>query len=308
MNDFFYKRIFDKPCIDREVIKRNIVIYMVDRLQGIFEYSGLPDSIPKSMLELQLQCNGFSVFAMHEDNLYCYYAGLGGEPDVYYRPTIATIANPAQKISMQLKIGAECVVVKNDLMFHGLMPLCNRYAEMLTDNIISMRVANINLRKVALISASDDTSRAAAEKYQKDIEDGKTSIPINNAFAGGIQVQPIAVSGVHGVLTELIEQQQYILGSFYNEVGIVAPFNMKRERLSESENSLSSSSSAPLIMNMLESREDGIRQVNEMFGTNISVKLASVWRGIDDISAYTETEEEQSKDISQEESEVAKDD
>ena len=78
-------------------------------------------------------------------------------------------------------------------------------------------------------------------------------------------------------LTQFIEYQQYFLGSFFNEIGLNANFNMKRESIAKSESSLNEDSMLPLCQNMLMCRQQDIAVVNEMFGLNIKVSFDSAW-------------------------------
>ena len=78
-------------------------------------------------------------------------------------------------------------------------------------------------------------------------------------------------------LTQFIELHQYLKGSFYNEIGLNANFNMKREALGDGESSLNEDSLLPLCDEMLRCRQEDFDKVNEMFGTNIKVEFDSSW-------------------------------
>ena len=79
-------------------------------------------------------------------------------------------------------------------------------------------------------------------------------------------------------IKSLIELKQYILGTFYQELGIQSQFNMKREAINEAEAALSEDILYPLIDDMLVQRQIGLEKVNKMYGTNITVELSSVWK------------------------------
>ena len=83
-----------------------------------------------------------------------------------------------------------------------------------------------------------------------------------------------------GTIKELIELKQYLLGSWYNELGLNANFNMKREAINESEADLNEDALLPLIDDMLESRKTAINQINALFGLDIKVDLTSSWKKI----------------------------
>lgn len=255
----------------------NHIRYMLCRTQSIFKYDGLPDTIPQRNLELMLQTNGNICFYKHNGEMYVFVGGLGGEPDAYYMPTLYTIANPALNISKNLKIGIDCVVMPNDSMYIGLLPLFNRYATALVENEISMNTASINSRIVALISAQDDRTRSAGEKFLKDIADGRTGVIAENTFLDGIKSQPYGTSA-NNTITNLIEYEQYLRANWFNELGLNANYNMKRESINSGESQLNNDMLSPFIDDMLRCRELALEKVNEMFGTNITVSLDSSWK------------------------------
>lgn len=193
--------------------------YMLDRTQSMFEWSGLPDTIPQKTLELMLQSYGNCAFYKYKDDLFVFTGGPGGEPDVYYRPTIYTIANPALKLSTEAKIwwgegepNGDCVVMLNDALGQGLLPLFSRYATALTENDISLLLADINSRVLALIDANDDKTYKSALEYLKQIEEGRQGIIASSAFQQSINAQPLQSS--HNTLTDLIEYEQYLKASW----------------------------------------------------------------------------------------------
>ena len=251
--------------------------YMTTRCMSIFKWNNLPDTIPQDVLELYLQGNGNCFFTQVEDKFYAFTGGLGGEPDYNYRPTLYTVANPALNYNASLKIGIDGVLIKNDPLIKGLLPLHKRYATILANNEISLKIADINLRITSLISSTDDNTTKSADKYLKDIEDGKLGIIADDGFVESIKAQPLAVN--ERILTALTEYQQYVKSSWFNELGLNSNFNgMKKEAISESEQAMNEDVLKPLIDTMLECRQKACEEINAMYGLNISVELNSSWK------------------------------
>ena len=261
---------------DKEQTAQSHVLYMLNRTQSMFKWSGLPDSIPSRMLELYLQINGYVGVTSIDGTLYAMRGGLGGKPDAYYMPTIFTIANPALDVSRNLVIDEECVIISNDACYLGLMPMFNRYASGMAENELSINIASIMSRIIDLISATDDRTRESAIQYLKDIEAGKLGVIASSEFFEGIGTHDFG-SHSKSVITDLIELEQYYKASWFNELGLNANYNMKREALSSAESQLNNDALLPLIDNMLECRKLGAEKINNMYGTDISVDLASSW-------------------------------
>ena len=237
--------------------------------------TNIPDTIPAKFLELLLQINGYACIAEDKGKLYAFYGGLGGEPDEYYQPTICVVANPALKLSKTYTIKKDCVLGRNDVLMYGLTNLFRRYATAMVENDISFRMASINARVNSLISAPDDPTKDAANQYLADLENGKLGAVAANEFLDGIKVQPMSSS--LRTFTDLIEYQQYIKASWFNEIGLNANYNMKREKLSTTESQMNNDALLPLVDQMLRCRQEMCDEINAMFGTEISVSFGSSW-------------------------------
>lgn len=261
---------------DKETNLTSYIMYMLNRVMMMFDYSGLPDTIPKKMFELYTMTKGCSVVVEHEGSLYVCFGGFAGEPNEYYLPQQFIVANPYLKLFKTFTIGEDCVLVKNDTMMYGLLPMFRRYASALVENDLTMNMVDINSRIAALIDARDDATRASAEKFLEDMEDGRNGIIASSAFFDGIRAQPY---GEHNYqrLTDLIEYQQYMKASWFNELGLNANYNMKREAITSNESQLNDDMLLPLVDDMLACREQACEEINVMFGTNISVTWGSTW-------------------------------
>jgi len=250
--------------------------YMFTRTQSMFVYDGLPDTIPSKWLEKYLQRNGSCGIIKHNGDLYAVIGNAGGVYDAYYQPTIYTVANPWLNVSKTFEIGKDCVYARNDYEGIGLTPLISRYCGLMTENVLTVRLADIGMRMISLLSAPDDNTAASARKYLSDLENGTMGVIGENAFFDGLKVHSKSTGG-SDYMIQFIELQQYLKGSLYNELGINANFNMKREALSGKEVALNDDALMPLIDDMLKARREMCDEINEMFGTNISVDYGSTW-------------------------------
>lgn len=268
----------------------NYVQYMFDRTNRMFRYKGLPDTIPEYILEYMLQIYGSVAVLKHEGELYAFRCNFGGPPDPYYRPTQAVVANPALNIDTMFRVVNNfppfdkkmwekyppCVQFLNDSQIQGLLPLFARYATQMAENDVSIRSAQINLRQQTVIVADTGPEIQSAESYIKNLEDGKLSSIQKRPFADGVKVMNASTSQSNTVI-QLIELQQYLKASWYNEIGLNSNFNMKRQYMSADEINSSADIMLPLIDNMFFSRQQAVKAINKEFGTNISVEKDSAW-------------------------------
>lgn len=294
-------RFLAVPCkdareyvVDKEKSCEEFATYFLARVMKMFRYDGLPEEIPVDCMSKMYFERGFLWFTKWkgynnrnemEDKYYVFQGNMGEITDAYYRPTGIIISNPGANCYKTFYLnrqkggtyyGDEGVLLRNDTLYHGLMPLIKRYAYLLAENILTMHSADVFLRIIALISASDDDTLASANNFIRGIESGKMSAVGENSFFEGVRMQsPPSNNGSY--LTQFIEYQQYFLGSFFNEIGLNANFNMKRESIAKSESSLNEDSMLPLCQNMLRCRQEDFDVVNEMYGLNIKVSFDSAW-------------------------------
>ena len=272
---------------DKKRRVNELVRYMLDRTQQIFVWEGLPETIPAHEIEFMLQAFGnVCVTEVNETpsdkiptGLYAFYGGLGGVLDAYYNPTLYTIANPYLNFTRQLEIGRECVRVRNDKLGIGLVPMFIKYATMQNENEISMNMLSILYRVSQLVSADDDRTFESAKAYLNDIVAGKFGVISSSEFFDGLQVDK---SETRQSIKDLIEYEQYIKATWYNEIGLNSNYNMKRERIASTEAQLNDDSLIPLVENMLTWRQNAITEIQNMYGDRydlfgLRVSLNYIW-------------------------------
>ena len=256
-NSWIFGKCNNSILNDKALLQKQIISQMLNKTITIFKYGNLPETITDKDIEIITQVNGYSIWKEVDGKLYVFYGSLGGEPNPYYLPTLAIIANPALRYNASLKIDEECVVMLNDYLYTGLMPLFNKYGSLLTEAEISLKYAIINARVPALLQSDNDNTYKSAKEFFEGIK------------SQDFYKQPY--------IKDLIESIQYIKGSWYNEIGLNAQFNMKREAINSAESTLNDDILYPAIDVMLQCRKKAVEKINKMFGTNITVELNSVW-------------------------------
>lgn len=286
MSLFWYPDINEKYKFegkpDKGMLLTSYINYYLARMQSMFEYEGLPDSIPAKWLENLLMVNGSCVWIKNGDDLIVTRAGIGGKPDVYYIPTECIVSNPYVKegVNRTYTRDVDCVLMVNDTYAQGLLPLIKKYCMAMVENDITMNIADIFSRASLILTAADDNTKASAELFIKHIIDGDIDVIGESPFLVGNQDRSISINqltNANGTLTNLIEYHQYLKAGLFNELGLNSNYNMKREAINSNESQLNDDMLHPLIDTMLREREEALEKVNAMFGTNISVHFNSAW-------------------------------
>ena len=269
----------------------NFIRYMLARTLQMFEYNGLPKTMPQKELERLLQVQGYAFITEHEGEIYAFSGSLGGKPGVYGEPSEIVISNPALNFNKTLNLEKDGVLINNDDMQQGLIPLISKYATILNENEITIILSTINRRVNNLISVNDSNTAESAKQYLKGLEAGNIGYIMENRLYESLKTKTVSETNSTR-LVELIELQQYIKASLYNELGLNSNFNMKRERLIKPEVEMNTSSIYPLVDNMLECRQKAVDKINKKYGTSITVEFASSWAEREELE---EDDEEVSK-------------
>lgn len=261
--------------------QQNLYDYLrsiINRTLSMFEYDGLPDTLKSSIMEDQLQENGYTVIFKYQNNLYSNVAGLGGrEKSPYNEPTTALINVPALNFNQTLTINKDCVLIKNDDLMVGLLPTILKHGTLSIENEITMLLADYNARIQTLISAGTDQTIQDAQNYINQIIDGNLSVIGESAFYQDLKTHNPSQNAKEN-FQDLIAYQQFIKSDLYNELGLSSLNNMKKERLITSEVDSESDQIFPLVDNMLRNRQEGVKMVNKLFNGKINVDFGSTWK------------------------------
>lgn len=272
--------------------------YMQAKTCEMFEWKNLPKTIPQRELELILQICRFAIFAKAPlkdkagEGLFVFYGGLAGMPNEYYQPTQAIVSNPYLRFSKVLNLDdyikddGNAVLGWNDGMHIGLFSLHNRYASLLAETDLTLKYQLINMRFNNVLTADNDETKESLKKMYGDVADGTGfGIIVTKKFMSETNVDKIELrSQAHQMqLKDTIETKQYLMGSWYNELGLNANYNMKREAINESEADMNEDTLLPFIDNMLKQRKLIAEQLNEKFADmltegKIEVDISSAWK------------------------------
>lgn len=212
----------------------------------------------------------------HTD-IYFFRAAFTDAPNVYYQAPKVIITSPLLKDSHERTIGKDCVLVRNDTLMLGLLPVFNRYAQLLLEGDISLLNGLWITRQHTIVTAAKDADVKAGEKYIADLIAGKMGAYMDTALTDGIQPKN---TGPHTPkhLTSLLEFHQYLMASWYNEFGLMSNlYNTRREYVSKDEIQSSTDILLPRIDDMYVCLQRGIDEMNAIFGTKTLVQKASAW-------------------------------
>lgn len=249
--------------------------YLLAKTLSMFDYEGLPDTIPEQELERILQEKGLAFIYKYKGTLYVFSGTLTGDVDMYNNPTKINISIPKEHTVKTVDLDKGVLICNDDYKL-GLQPLIEKYNTLIVENEISIMMYNLNNRIHKIISASDDITRDSANKYLSEIEKGNLAIIGESKFLQDLKVQGGTTTQGQG-LGDLIEYNKYLKSSLYNEVGIQSNINDKKERMIRAEVEQNQELLYPFINNMYNNRVAAVEKLNEIYSLNVRVKYGSIW-------------------------------
>lgn len=304
--------ISDEFSFDKRKMTRDNYFMLLNKTAQMFEYDNLPPTLPRIALEFLLQIEGsaviwsppynykprgygpsFSFASLRESNralvtndvevttsqspLYAFSCTLADAPDPYGEPYKVIVTNPGfiPSISEELILNHDCVLIRNDTYMRGIDSLHRKYAYLLTEAEVSLRSTLICLRDQLTFVAKTEPQRAAVAKYISDRENGVPGSILAPDL--GTPLEAIKADGRTNSVELAVNGRQAIYAAWYNEIGLNPSFSLKREYTSAQEIGENNSLLQPTIDDMLYCREQACKNINAMFGTNISVHKSSSW-------------------------------
>lgn len=262
----------------KKIINEYMKMFFI-RTNTMFEYDGLPETIPKEDYQLIKQRFGsVTIGKANNEKIYAFYGGLGGEWNEYYHPTLSIVTNPYLKFGKNYKIDVDCVVIKNDIFYNGLYNINLKYAELLTECDISIRKCLLNIRVDNVLESKDNSQDESIRKFFENVENGDFGyITSKKLMDNSLMNIHNTASKTSNPLKDLIEMRNYIESCWWMEFGLNANYNMKRESLTDAETNADDMTMLPLIDQMLNEEQKGWDKINKMFNLNVKVRLSAVW-------------------------------
>ena len=192
--------------------------------------------------------------------------------DQYYLPTDFVYAQPALG-SGNLKINRDCIIIWNTTADKynriGLLTLIQRYARMLADLDSSINIYTVNTRATKLNTAATQQTAKAVDNAMVKLQEGYV-YTINTGSILDLYKTQDWNNSRSDTLQQLMDAKQQTMAAFLNEIGVKS-ITEKRERMVSEEVSADNQLLTINVIDMLNQRKEGIKLVNEMFGTAIKV-------------------------------------
>lgn len=265
--------------------------WLLNKVMSCFIIKNKTPEFNDDFFKATVICDGYCGVTDFNDKIYAVDGNPGGEPDEYYIPTLFTVANPIlgskqvrwRPLRDQTELNG-VVIFNTDVdgvwmdgcPSHGLYELINQTACMLADNIISINSNQINSRVSAFFTAESEAQAVAAEAVLKKMYAGRPYQVLRSDILEKLGVNPIAAANVSSNITELVQLHNYIIGNFFQSIGIKSNNVRKNAHVLQEEIDAQNDILQVSILEILSSWQKGFDKVNELYGTDYQVELNPV--------------------------------
>lgn len=248
---------------------------------GIYEYEGLPESLPGREILVNLIITGHSVIFENKGKLVTTRTNIY-DFDEYYRPTKATYGNVKIK-SKTLTFGEDSEIVyltriqgnilNQQAVDSGLITFIKRYARMLADIESSIDIYAVNTRQTSFPVGATDQVRNSLENFYNALAMGQKAVITDDMIIESFRNVDIAGNRNGDRINDLLIARDKILSMFFREIGIKFTQEQKKAQLTEDEVTADEQLLLLNVKDMLDVQKEGFERVNKHYGTNITVKL-----------------------------------
>lgn len=174
--------------------------------------------------------------------------------------------------SGQRTIGEDVVVINNNALRNPTYMLVHHYAIMLAHTEVTLVNCLVNARDAGGVPvASTEKQKQSITEYQGKIFNGQYGV-VTDIGNLGIEYMGADRRTTQNIM-DIMETREKIIKSFYSDIGVRSAFE-KRNNTVQAEVEADTSLLLLNLSDMLKCREDGAKEVNNMFGTSWKVHVA----------------------------------
>jgi len=250
--------------------------------KALFEWENLPNNMESRWIENYLFRDGQCVF-FKDNNLGFMVAGvaLNGSVNCYDDPTTVTpvATNYIYEGKSPLMCGDDCYIIRNNDLRLPQFAVVRYYAYKLC-NIDRAIDVNIEAQKTPTLVKCTDKQRLSLKQAINQRRDNEPVMYVDES----LDMDAITTLDLKPpmVFKDLQVQKHMVLNEFFTDIGVNNANMDKRERMVANEVEANNEQVKASEDVLLRNREEACKQINRIFGLNISVRR----RELDKIPEY----------------------
>lgn len=258
---------------------------LLQKIDSCLEFSGLPEEWSQDFFLLCLWSLGY-VAVFESKRFGDKETGIAFQPctvsgfDFYYQPTKAIVSNPLYQ--KEMKIHEDCEILKLTPDFNGVWDIIDHYATQLAEITKGINVGLINAKMPLVVTADSMAESEKLKKVYDKIQAGESLVvwkddtkhfesevmPRDNPFKDCFMNNYTQTY----VVTDLLQDMQTILDSFYMEIGLPVSNADKKAHMLNAEADMQNAQAQARVSCWVNTLNESFDIINKHFGTNMEVK------------------------------------
>ena len=248
--------------------------YLLQKAISVFKWE-MPSTWSRDYFLYTLYCWGF-VAIINTDKFGVIPQGCGLKGyNVFYQPRSVIIQNPLISHTLEPEIGKNCVLLKLQPDFCGIMDLVSFYAQEMALASEAVDVNLLNSKLSYVFTASNKNAAESLKKLYDRIASGEPAVVVDKALYnddGTVCWEAFQQNvGQNYIVSDLLSDLRKIEAEFDTKVGIPNANTDKKERLISDEVNANNVETRNLPGLWLESLRQGCEEARKMFGIDLSL-------------------------------------
>lgn len=251
--------------------------YLIQKIMAVFEFKGIPKNWDKSYFMYSLFIFGFvAVVKTDRYGVIPQHCSLSGY-NIYYRPTNAVIANPLLRGIMKPRIGSECALIKMQPDYGGAWDIVAYYADLMALATESLGTNLVNSKLAYVFGAENKSMAESFKKLYDTVASGEPAVFVDKqlfdeegnprwfTFDQNLKQNYIA--------NDILQDLAKIDSRFNTDIGIPNVNIAKESGVGRSEIEANNIDTKAKCSIWLETIREGLEEVKNIFGLDITVNL-----------------------------------
>ena len=293
MFDERYISILESMKIPNTYWKERTVEYkywfrsLLQKIDSSLVFKGIPKSWSKDFFLACLWWLGFvgvfksERFSGIDEKGIVFQPGWPSGFDFYYQPTKFMVSNP--KLTKEFTVHRDLEILKLTPDFCGVVDIIDFYAQKLAELSKGIDMGLINAKMPIILTAKNQAQSASLKAVYDKVQAGETLVVWKDQTDHFDEVIPRKdpfetwtndFKSTY-IVSELLENLQTILNSFYMEIGLPTILNDKKAHTLNAEADFQSAQSQARIACWVQTLNESFEQIYNTFGVRLEVEYAT---------------------------------
>ena len=251
--------------------------FILKKMLTMFTWDGLPSNQANRFIDTNLYIWGTIGAIVHNGELTIVQGAYSGNVDTYGIGTDYTYCNVG--LSGTGIVGTDIAVCHNDRLISSMYPFIDKYADLLAQVDTSIKIAILNTRLTNIVSAHNDIEKMQIETAMQSMYLGNPAVVVRSMDEEFGEDQPWQTITLRDTKTTpelptILQARDEILSTMFCELGMSLNTKMKKAQVISEELEGYTDVSRISILDMLYERQLFCERVNDLFGTNLSVRIS----------------------------------